>query len=117
MPDDYEITHGLNWQINDANDDLDGDGVSNLAEYQNGTDPQTAENFFQLGIQLSTNSTATILDFYTLPGKNYTVEQTLSLSPTNWVSSFILSGVTNSRPVRVTNAVPSSALFYRLRIQ
>lgn len=34
MPDGWEIQHGLNPRFNDAADDLDGDGLSNLAEYQ-----------------------------------------------------------------------------------
>lgn len=33
MPDKWEIDHGLNPRFNDAADDLDGDGLSNLAEY------------------------------------------------------------------------------------
>jgi hypothetical protein len=39
MPDDWEIAHGLNPAVNDANLDLDGDGVPNWLEYQRGTDP------------------------------------------------------------------------------
>ncbi len=39
MPDDWEITHGLNTWINDANLDYDGDGLSNLEEYERGLDP------------------------------------------------------------------------------
>lgn len=33
MPDGWEILHGLNPRFNDAADDLDGDGLSNLTEY------------------------------------------------------------------------------------
>ena len=33
MSDDWEVAHGLNPRLNDTNDDLDGDGLSNLAEY------------------------------------------------------------------------------------
>lgn len=33
MPDDYESANGLNPAVNDADDDLDGDTLSNLAEY------------------------------------------------------------------------------------
>lgn len=33
MPDDWEVQHGLNPRFNDAADDLDGDGLSNVAEY------------------------------------------------------------------------------------
>lgn len=33
IPDGWEVQHGLNPRSNDAPDDLDGDGLSNLAEY------------------------------------------------------------------------------------
>jgi chitinase len=42
MPDVWEIAHGLNPLVNDAALDEDGDGVSNLAEYQAGSDPAAA---------------------------------------------------------------------------
>ncbi|MFH0909059.1 MAG: hypothetical protein V1929_09880 [bacterium] len=40
MPDFWEIAHGLNYLVKDANADTDGDGRSNLNEYNSGTDPQ-----------------------------------------------------------------------------
>ncbi|HMO03567.1 MAG TPA: glycoside hydrolase family 31 protein [Kiritimatiellia bacterium] len=46
MPDTWEIQYGLNpFFAGDAALDLDGDGRSNLSEYQNGTDP-TVPNAF-----------------------------------------------------------------------
>jgi hypothetical protein len=39
MPDDWETRYGLDPTHNDANDDPDGDGVSNLDEYQADTNP------------------------------------------------------------------------------
>jgi hypothetical protein len=39
LPDDWEIKHGLNPWLNDANLDSDGDGLTNLEEYELGTDP------------------------------------------------------------------------------
>ncbi len=40
MPDDYELTKGFNpLDALDANNDSDGDGLTNLDEYNSGTDP------------------------------------------------------------------------------
>lgn len=44
LPDSYEETHGLNpLDATDAGQDQDGDGATNLEEYQRGTDPQVNE--------------------------------------------------------------------------
>ena len=39
MPDSWESAHGLNPGVNDATEDNDEDGLSNLDEYKYGTDP------------------------------------------------------------------------------
>src|SRR5205823_10181636 len=44
MPDAWEVTHGLNPNLNDANSDSDGDGTSNIKEFQRGTDPSDFYN-------------------------------------------------------------------------
>jgi hypothetical protein len=44
MPDAWEVAHGLNPNLNDANSDPDGDGISNFKEFQRGTDPNDFYN-------------------------------------------------------------------------
>ncbi|MDM8536180.1 Ig-like domain-containing protein, partial [Desulfobacterales bacterium HSG17] len=43
MPDDWEWEIGLNFLANDANEDPDGDGYSNIEEYNCNTDPTSAD--------------------------------------------------------------------------
>jgi len=42
MPDGWEVQYGLDPLTNDAGGDLDGDGITNLEEYNQGTDPTVA---------------------------------------------------------------------------
>ncbi|HCF95444.1 MAG TPA: hypothetical protein DEW46_10310, partial [Verrucomicrobia bacterium] len=44
LPDPYEEANGLNpYDASDAGADSDSDGLSNLEEFELGTDPQTAD--------------------------------------------------------------------------
>ena len=44
MPDDWESLYGLDPYVNDALEDPDGDGVSNIDEYRRGTEPTIDRN-------------------------------------------------------------------------
>jgi hypothetical protein len=44
MPDGWEVDNGLDPLANDAANDADGDGLTNLEEYQAGTDPQDSDS-------------------------------------------------------------------------
>ena len=53
MPDDYELANNLDpLDPSDADADADGDGDNNLYEYTYGTDPNDADDFYQLSLQL-----------------------------------------------------------------
>ena len=43
LPDEYELRKGLDPSVNDAESDLDGDGITNLDEYLTGTDPASVD--------------------------------------------------------------------------
>ncbi len=45
MSDAYENANGLNSLVDDANSDLDGDGISNFDEFTEGTDPDDINDF------------------------------------------------------------------------
>ena len=62
MPDDYENDNGLD-PLDDADAELDadGDGDNNLYEYTQGTDPNDADDFYQLSLQLLSGNPPTEL--------------------------------------------------------
>jgi YD repeat-containing protein len=74
MPDTWEIQYGLNPKVNDALEDADHDGVTNVDEYNNGTHP----TFSQCG-DLSNDYAITledaILSLKVLTGADVSVEQ------------------------------------------
>jgi hypothetical protein len=45
MPDGWEVQYGLDPLVDDASEDADGDGFSNLIEYRRRTDPKDSENY------------------------------------------------------------------------
>lgn len=45
MDDGWETQNGLDPNINDADQDADGDGYTNIEEYQAGTDPKSASSY------------------------------------------------------------------------
>ena len=44
MLDDWEVSNNLNPIVDDASGDLDGDGLTNLQEFQNNTDPNSSDS-------------------------------------------------------------------------
>jgi Tol biopolymer transport system component len=73
-------------QANDASraqDDADGDGVTNLEEYLAGTDPTAAASFFKLQIT-PVSAGRTSLTWLAMPGRGYQVQYKDDLSDPFW---------------------------------
>lgn len=63
MPDEWEAAHGLNPYSNDANLDLDHDGLSNLMEFRADTDPGSSQSVLKAElIRSGTNAWAIRFD-------------------------------------------------------
>lgn len=116
LPDWWELAHGTNWKLADAHEDPDGDGATNLEEYENGTDPFVPQNFFRLGIE-ALGAGLVALDFHTLIGHSYTIEATAEIMPPEWTGVYELLAASNASTVRITNSIPTAARFYRLNVQ
>jgi hypothetical protein len=105
----------LTGQANDASraqDDADGDGVSNLEEYLAGTDPTAPASFFQLQITpLSAGQTS--LTWLAMPGRSYQVQYKDDLSDPFWQ---VAAGAASFKGNRGAFTVPVSEpyRFYRI---
>lgn len=118
MPDAWEIAHGLN--PNDPSDaarDDDGDGFSNLQEYLAGTDPANPASCLRVTSSVITGHDAQV-SFTSVLDKNYLLERSVSMTPTNWtIVTQGIAGTGGTLPITdpggATN-IPTR--FYRVRL-
>ncbi len=114
LPDLYEVQYGLNTNnAADAFGDLDGDGMSNLAEFIAGTDPSNPASF--LKIEQTTVPGLATLRFGAVPGKTYTLQyaDALPAGPTGWFRLADFASRTNARIESVQDSNWSTNRFYR----
>ena len=75
MPDAWEAADGFSLGYNDANEDADGDGFSNLDEYLLGTNPRDGSSFFKATLAPLAEVPGTYqLSWNSVAGKSYLVE-------------------------------------------
>ena len=74
LPDSWETAYG----IANPNEDNDGDGLSNLAEYLAGTYAFDPQDGFRLDLVVA-DGDATILEFLAIRGRTYTLQGTTEL--------------------------------------
>jgi hypothetical protein len=117
IPDEWELAHGLNPLVNDALDDLDGDGLGNLAEYLAGTDPNSAASGLALQVALD-GEEGLALSFKAVAGRKYTIEFQEALSDQGqWQHLVDVPTVAASGNVSIlVNRMGSDLRFYRVLI-
>jgi hypothetical protein len=113
LPDSWE-TNQFGFNPNDPSDgaaDTDGDGMSNAAEYQAGTDFQDTNSFLKVTL-LSTGPA--LIQFQAVSNRAYTVQYTDGLSPALWRRLADVLVRTNTRIETVIDPDGSSRRFYRV---
>src|SRR4030095_12742841 len=82
MPDDWETLYNFNINNSaDASQDADGDLMTNLQEYNAGTNPRDPLSYLRLSLIRSGGSSLT---FNAVANRTYTVEYRDTLSPGVW---------------------------------
>ena len=112
MPDAWEIAHGLNWNVNDAMLDADGDRMRNRHEYEAGTDPQDPLSYLKVHQVPASGQ----LTFLAISNKTYSVLHTDSLNTNLWLTLTNISARSTNRVEVVSDtSTNSTRRFYRLQ--
>jgi hypothetical protein len=116
LPDWWEMAHGTNWKVADANADPDHDGFTNLQEFIAGTDPQDPLSRLKLDVSIVTPGTVT-LSFVAGSNRTYTVQFTDSVAVPGWSTLADIPPQSTNGPVALTDPinVPTNR-FYRLQV-
>jgi hypothetical protein len=116
MADDWELAYGLSpFDASDADIDLDGDGFTNLQEYQRGTNPRLPDNVIELlSARISGDTFA--FEFNASPNQSYSVLYSADLNGSPWSRLIDVLAEPAGRTVSVTDSLPSNASirFYRV---
>jgi hypothetical protein len=119
MPDDWELAHGLDAGRNDAAEDADRDGLSNIAEYQTGTHPGLASSVLRLSASpvLDAGEASVNLSFEAVAGHAYTVLETGTIQGSAWVELARIPAAGTNRVVTIPAPAATNlpARFYRVQ--
>jgi hypothetical protein len=119
MPDAWELAHGLDPLVNDANLDADGDGMKNIDEYLAGTDPQDKTSYLKIEKVRGVNggSGVATITFQGLAGKSYTVQSADVLPAGSWntVSNVAVLSSPQLITVQDRSATNTTHRYYRLQ--
>ena len=116
IPDVWESANGLDPNNpNDATLDPDLDGLTNLQEYQAGTNPRDSRSVLRLVASRYTAAGSNlVLVFSAAANRNYSIHYTDQLNPPAWNYLTNISAVPDAREIRLPMATPGSRRFYRV---
>jgi hypothetical protein len=113
LPDSWETHHGLSTGIDDSADDPDGDRLTNLQEYQLGTDPKDGNSSFRTqGLQGNGGGKFTV-SWNSISGKSYTIQSSTDFSSWTELSGpHVATAATTSAELSVDISLKRS--FFRI---
>jgi hypothetical protein len=115
IPDSWRIRYfgSLANALSQANADADGDGVSNLAEYKAGTNPNDVSSFLHL--TKPTKDAGLTVQWPSVAGKTYVVESASALFGAEWtaISTNIIG---DGSQMQFTDSTANGIRFYRVRV-
>ncbi|MEK0452066.1 MAG: hypothetical protein RL088_4334 [Verrucomicrobiota bacterium] len=110
LPDYFETQHS----VTDANGDADGDGATNLAEFNAGTNPRDNASVFKLTASSTTETGTLALDFTAVAARSYTVQYRDSLATGTWEKYYDVPAGPNTRSELITVPMNTTARFFRI---
>jgi type VI protein secretion system component Hcp len=115
LPDAWETAYGFPIGSNNAAADADGDGLTNLQEFQLGTHPKSGTSFFRAALAPVSGSPGNYqLSWNSVVGKAYVIEWSPDLTTPFAVVRTVTATATTSRE-SIANA--GNVGFYRVRPQ
>ncbi len=114
LPDLWEIQNGTDPFVADADQDPDGDGMTNWQEYRAGTHPLSAES--SLRLEFLAGPTSGSLEFFAVSNRTYTVLYQEVLGDAQWLPLADIPAAPTNRTVTLPVPTTSPAAFYRLVI-
>ena len=116
LPDSWESQFGFDpFNPLDAGLDPDGDGLTNLQEFQMSSNPRDASSGVHISsIALSVDGTNVVLTFTAFANQTYTVESATSLTGP-WTAMQDVAAESTTRAVQVVVPASGPMKFFRLR--
>ena len=115
MPDGYEAQFHLRVDSNDAAEDSDNDGHSNLQEFAAGTDPKSASSRLKIASSAYNPATRQItLDWPSIPGRVYRIEHKTGLGDSSWAEIATHTATQSNSSKSLSAPANASRGFYRI---
>jgi len=115
MPDWWETLHGTQVNVPDANDDLDGDGFTNLQEYLAGTHPNDPESRLHVE-RITTAGGGVQFEFTAASNRTFSVLFKNSLTAPIWSPLTNISSAPTVRIITISDPATNNTRFYRLAV-